>query len=88
MWDQRRGTPEVGANDSATGYDRGDAPPQARDRALHQRVKVGGAWRSGTAHILEDDDPRERMRWLKRPLNDSAVRAIGTQQLVIRVDLD
>ena len=52
------------------------------------RVKVGGRWRSGTAHILPDDDPHERMRWLKRPMNDSAVRAIGTEQLVIRVDLD
>ncbi len=52
------------------------------------RVNVRGRWRSGTAHILPDDDPRERMRWLKRPMNDSAVRAIGTQQLVIRVDLD
>ena len=52
------------------------------------RVNVRGEWRSGTAHILPDDDPIERMRWLKRPMNDSAVRAIGTQQLVIRVDLD
>ena len=52
------------------------------------RVNVRGSWRSGTAHILPDDDPMERMRWLKRPMNDSAVRAIGTQQLVIRVDLD
>ena len=52
------------------------------------RVNIRGSWRSGTAHILPDDDPIERMRWLKRPMNDSAVRAIGTQQLVIRVDLD
>jgi deazaflavin-dependent oxidoreductase (nitroreductase family) len=52
------------------------------------RVKVGRRWHSGTAHILEDDDPRERMRWLKRPANDSLVRAVGTQHLVIRIDLD
>ena len=52
------------------------------------RVKVGRRWYEGTATILPDDDPYERMRWLKRPANDSAVRLIGTQQLTIRVDLD
>jgi deazaflavin-dependent oxidoreductase (nitroreductase family) len=52
------------------------------------RVKVGRRWHSGTAHILEDDDPRERMRMLKRPVNDSLVRAVGTRHLVIRVDLE
>src|SRR5215210_7962585 len=34
------------------------------------RVKVGRRWHTGTAHVLEDDDPRARLRWLKRPLND------------------
>jgi deazaflavin-dependent oxidoreductase (nitroreductase family) len=52
------------------------------------RVKVGRRWYRGTAHILEDDDPRDRMRWLKRPANDSLVRAVGTQHLVIRIDLE
>jgi deazaflavin-dependent oxidoreductase (nitroreductase family) len=52
------------------------------------RVKVGRRWRSGTAHILADDDPYERMRMLKRPANDAAVRLVGTEHLVIRVDLD
>src|SRR4051812_46172085 len=52
------------------------------------RVKVGGAWRSGTAHILEDDDPQARLRWLKRPVNDTMLKAVGTQQLVVRVDLE
>jgi deazaflavin-dependent oxidoreductase (nitroreductase family) len=51
------------------------------------RVKVGRGWRSGTAHILPDDDPVERMRKLKRA-NDVAVRLMGTEHLVIRVDLD
>ena len=50
------------------------------------RVRVGRRWYAGVAHILEDDDPYERMRKLKR-MNDVAVRAIGTQHLVIRVDL-
>jgi deazaflavin-dependent oxidoreductase (nitroreductase family) len=52
------------------------------------RVKVGRRWRSGTAHILPDDDPYERMRMLRRPANDAAVRLVGTEHLVIRVDLD
>ncbi len=52
------------------------------------RVKVGRTWFSGTAHILEDDDPYARIRWLGRPVNDSALRAVGTEHLVIRVDLD
>jgi deazaflavin-dependent oxidoreductase (nitroreductase family) len=52
------------------------------------RVKVGRRWRSGTAHILPDDDPHERMRTLGRRANDATVRLMGTQHLVIRVDLD
>jgi deazaflavin-dependent oxidoreductase (nitroreductase family) len=52
------------------------------------RIKIGRDWRSGTAHILEDDNPYARLRWLKRPVNDSMLLAVGTQQLVIRVDLD
>lgn len=53
------------------------------------RVKVGRrGWREGTAHILPDDDPHERMRMLKRPGNDLAVRMNATQLLVLRVDLD
>ena len=52
------------------------------------RVRVGRRWRSGTATILPDDDPEARLRWLKRPLNDTALRAVHTEKLVIRVDLD
>ena len=52
------------------------------------RVRVGRRWRSGTAHILPDDDPYERMRMLRRGINDATVRLVGTEHLVIRVDLD
>jgi deazaflavin-dependent oxidoreductase (nitroreductase family) len=52
------------------------------------RVKVGRTWFDGTAHVLEDDDAYERLRWLKRPVNDTALRLVGTEHLVIRVDLD
>jgi deazaflavin-dependent oxidoreductase (nitroreductase family) len=52
------------------------------------RVKVGRRWRSGAAQILPDDDPYERMKTLGRGLNDATVRLVGTEHLVIRVDLD
>jgi deazaflavin-dependent oxidoreductase (nitroreductase family) len=52
------------------------------------RVKVGRRWLSGTAHILPDDDPYERMKMLDRKANDATVRLVGTEHLVIRVDLD
>jgi deazaflavin-dependent oxidoreductase (nitroreductase family) len=52
------------------------------------RVKARGRWRTGTARILPDDDPLTRLRWLGRPVNDTMLRLVGTQQLSIRVDLD
>jgi deazaflavin-dependent oxidoreductase (nitroreductase family) len=51
------------------------------------RVCVRGRWRSGTAHLLPDDDPRERQRTLPR-LNAFVVRTMGTELLTIRVDLE
>ena len=52
------------------------------------RVKVGRRWRSGTAHLLPDDDVRARMRSLRRPVNDAAVRLMGSDPLTVRIDLD
>jgi deazaflavin-dependent oxidoreductase (nitroreductase family) len=52
------------------------------------RVKVRGQWRTGVAHVLPDDDPYARMRALGRPVNDTMLLAVGTEQLVVRVDLD
>jgi deazaflavin-dependent oxidoreductase (nitroreductase family) len=50
-------------------------------------------WRSGTAHVLEDDDPRERQRIIGRghrgrALNAAAVRLMGSDLLTVRIDLD
>jgi hypothetical protein len=50
-------------------------------------VCVRGRWRAGTAHVLPDDDPIARQRTLPR-LNAAAVRAVGTDLLTIRIDLD
>jgi deazaflavin-dependent oxidoreductase (nitroreductase family) len=51
------------------------------------RLRIGGQWRTGTAHLLPDDDPRQRMRSLPR-LNNVGVRTMGTDLLTLRVDLD
>lgn len=56
------------------------------------RVKVRGRWHAGTAHLVPEDEPRERQRrlgtGLNRRMNAAAVRALGTDLLTIRVDLD
>jgi len=51
------------------------------------RLRVGGQWRRGVAHLLPDDDPWERLRHLPR-LNSTGVRVMGTDLLTVRVDLD
>jgi deazaflavin-dependent oxidoreductase (nitroreductase family) len=67
----------------------------ARNPRVRLQLRVGwkGRWHTGTAHLLADDDPRERQRWLAIQLPSSAgnarvVRLFGTQLLAIRVDLD
>jgi deazaflavin-dependent oxidoreductase (nitroreductase family) len=61
------------------------------------RLKLGDGirarWHGGTAHVLTDDDPGERQRWLRIQLpssasNAAAVRFFGTQLLTVRIDLD
>jgi deazaflavin-dependent oxidoreductase (nitroreductase family) len=51
------------------------------------RVRIGGKWRNGTAHLLPDDDPVRRLGHLPR-LNSAVVRMMGSDLLTIRVDLD
>ena len=52
------------------------------------RVRVGRRWRTGTAHVLADDNWRERQRMMPNRLNSAAVRAMGTEHITVRVDLD
>ena len=54
----------------------------------HVRVRVGRKWRSGTAHVLYDDDWRERQRQLPNKLNSATVRLVGTEHLTIRIDFE
>ena len=52
------------------------------------RVKTRGRWRSGIAHLLPDEDPRERQRLMPNRFNSLFVRLAGTELLTIRIDLD
>jgi deazaflavin-dependent oxidoreductase (nitroreductase family) len=52
------------------------------------RVRIGRRWRAGTARPLPDDDPRARQRRLPNKLNSAFVRAMGSDLLTVRVDLD
>jgi hypothetical protein len=59
-------------------------------------VKVSGLraqWRTGTAHVLDGDDPRERLLALGRAsvarrLCICTSQAVSTSPLTVRVDLD
>jgi deazaflavin-dependent oxidoreductase (nitroreductase family) len=61
------------------------------------RIKVrggpGASWRTGAAHVVDADDPRERQRIigqgdLARWFCVCASRAMDTSPLTIRIDLD
>lgn len=67
---------------------------QANSR-VRVRIRQGrsATWRAGTAHVLLDDDARERQRQLARTspsrrLNAFVVRAMGTDLVTVRIDLD
>jgi deazaflavin-dependent oxidoreductase (nitroreductase family) len=52
------------------------------------RVRVGRRWRRGVGTVLYDDDWRDRQRQLPNKLNSALVRAVGTEHVTVRVDLD
>ena len=49
------------------------------------RVRIRGRWHEGTAHLVPDDDPHERLRSLPQ-FNSFGVRTFGTNLLTVRVD--
>ena len=51
------------------------------------RVRTLGRWRSGTAHLLPDDDAKRRRFWVN-PLNGVFLWIAGGEHLTVRVDLD
>lgn len=50
------------------------------------RVRLHGRWRTGTAHLLPDDDAVARLASLPQ-LNSAVVRVMGSDLLTIRIDL-
>ena len=52
------------------------------------RVRAGRRWRTGTARVLPDQDWRAIQRRFPNKLNSAVVRAMGTEHLTVRVDLD
>jgi deazaflavin-dependent oxidoreductase (nitroreductase family) len=79
--------------------ERGRDADWVRDIEAAARVRVkprsrrSAAWRTGTAHLLEGDDPHERRRVLSRGgpwrrLCLSASAALAVDPLTVRIDLD
>jgi deazaflavin-dependent oxidoreductase (nitroreductase family) len=52
------------------------------------RVKIGRRWRMGNATPLPEDDPRARQRRMPNKPNSALVRAMGSELLTLRIDLD
>jgi deazaflavin-dependent oxidoreductase (nitroreductase family) len=99
---QPRRTPVCDGLDGDTFWlvaQRGHSADWVRNIAANPRVRVkfrsgsGIGWRAGTAHILDEDDPRERQRLLAqanlaRRWCVRASAAMGTNPLTVRIDLD
>ena len=67
-----------------------EAEPRVR---VLVRMQRGVVWRTGTATVLPEDDPYVRQRQLaqislSRRLNGFVVRAVSTDLLTVRIDLD
>jgi deazaflavin-dependent oxidoreductase (nitroreductase family) len=67
-----------------------EADPRVRVR---MRVRGSVVWRTGVATVVPEDDPYVRQRQLSqmsasRRLNAFVVRAMGTELLTVRIDLN
>jgi deazaflavin-dependent oxidoreductase (nitroreductase family) len=87
-----RRTPIGGRLDGAAFWlvsDHGEASNHVRNIKSNNRVRVRirGRWHAGTASLLPGDDPFARLATLPR-FNSSIVRALGTDLLTVRIDLD
>jgi deazaflavin-dependent oxidoreductase (nitroreductase family) len=99
---QPRRTPVCDGLDGQTFWliaQRGRRSDWVQNLEANPRVRVKTAswprtrWRPGTAHVLHDDDPRERQALigrssLARRLCVAASGAIGASPLTVRIDLD
>jgi deazaflavin-dependent oxidoreductase (nitroreductase family) len=98
---RRRVTPVCDGQEGDTFWiiaQRGRGADYVRNIEANPQVRVKGSltpegWRAGTAHVLDDDDPEERMRTLSRGnrwrrLCLQASGAASTTPLTVRIDLD
>lgn len=87
-----RRTPIGGRLDGGTFWlvsDHGEASDYVRNIQANNtvRVRVRARWRTGRAVLLPDDDPYARLATLPR-FNSAMVRALGTDLLTVRIDLE
>ena len=52
------------------------------------RVRYEGRWRTGTAHVMPDDDPQKRLDAAYDPRVAAEVKRFGTSPMTVRIDLD
>jgi deazaflavin-dependent oxidoreductase (nitroreductase family) len=52
------------------------------------RIKLRDGWRGGTARVVDEDDPRARLKRMGLRFNALAVRLNATELLTVRIDLD
>ena len=52
------------------------------------RLKIARHWRTGSAEVLPDDDSYARLKTIGRPVNAAMIRAMGTNLLTVRIELD
>ena len=67
----------------------------AADSRVRLKLRNGilARWHRGTAHLLPEDNPRERQQWLVGQAagssgNGRLVRLFGTELLTVRIDLE
>jgi deazaflavin-dependent oxidoreductase (nitroreductase family) len=89
---QPRRTPIGGRLDGAAFWlvsNHGEASDYVRNIKANNRVRIRirRRWRAGTAVLLPGDDANARLATLPR-FNSSMVRALGTDLLTVRIDLD
>lgn len=69
--------------------DHGEASDYVRNIKSNNKVRLRlrGSWRTGAAYLLPADDAHARLKSLPR-FNSAMVRALGTDLLTVRIDLD
>ncbi|MBV9291476.1 MAG: nitroreductase family deazaflavin-dependent oxidoreductase [Frankiales bacterium] len=52
------------------------------------RIRLRGRWRDATGHLVDDDDPVQRVHSFGRERHARLVTSVGTSLLTLRFDLD